>query len=162
MGKYFTSTEVHVATVALKDEHIASLHKELAIARAERIRAEEARDSAVNKLIEALTPKPLAIPQKVVREPKPPTPELDLSRIDPMDQGSIRDIALSEMPSGKISASLLMSKMENIKTQVLLAHAAKADRAKEVGTVQVAAIPDEVAALIDGAIAKGKEQARTQ
>lgn len=162
MAKYFTSTSVHLATLALKDELIAFLRTELSEARADRLRAEEARDAAVSKAIEILTPKPAEASTPEVRTPREPLPipeTLDLSMVDPTDNAAITTIARSEMPSGKINASFLVQKIESVRAQVYLAHAAKAERAKEVGTIQE--IPDDIAAMIDGAITKGKEQART-
>ncbi|HEV2709151.1 MAG TPA: hypothetical protein VGU67_02960 [Edaphobacter sp.] len=158
MGRYFTSTAVHLATLALKDEQIATLRADLSAARADRIRSEESRDAAITKVFDLLTPKQPSAPEpRIPREPRPAPPTLDLAEIDPADTDAIRDIAISEMPSGKINASFLMQKIESVWTQVHLARAAKAERAKEVGT-----IPADVSTMIDEAIAKGKEQARTQ
>lgn len=165
MGKYFTFTSVHLATLALKDEQIAALRNELSVARADRLRAEEARDAAVTKSFELLTPKPVEVlrPEARVREPKVAPKTLDLAEVDPTDNVALRDLALAEM-SGKANATHLMQKMESIRGQVYMARAAKSERAREVGTVRAPAepVPEDINAMIDNAIAQGKQQARTQ
>jgi hypothetical protein len=163
VGRYFTPTSVHLATTALKDELIARLREELSVARADRLHAEAARDAAVGKAFELLTPKAAAVvipDAKIQREPRPAPPTLDLSEVDPTNNSAIRDIALSEMPSGKVNANFLIQKMESVRAQVYLAHAVKAEKAREVGTISE--VPSVVEAMIDAAIIAGKEQARTQ
>jgi hypothetical protein len=157
----FVFKSVHLALVALKDEQIKSLRDELSVARTDRLRSEAARDAAVLKAFELLTPKPVEVitPGARVREPRPTPETLDLSLVDPTDNNAIRDLALNEMPSGKASANLLMAKMENIRKQVYAAIAAKSARAREVGTIEM---PQSVSDQIDAAMEQGKQQARTQ
>jgi hypothetical protein len=161
VGRYFTSTAVHLATLALKDEQIAFLRKQLDEAHEECRRAGEARDAAVSKAFEILTPKPA--PERgarAPREPRTPPQTLDLAEVDPTDTAAIRDIALSEMPAGRINPNFLIHKIENIRNQVYLARAAKSERAKEVGVIQE--VPAAITEMIESAITTGREQARTQ
>lgn len=156
---------VHLATVALKDELIAALRSELSTARTDRLRADSDRNAAVSKAFELLTPKPaeVAKPGVIVRRPVPEPETLDLSKVDPTDNHALAAIAVSEMGGGRLNASALQSKIESLRGQVLLAQAAKRARAQEVGTVTDTPqmdIPPDIAAMIDAAEAKGKEQAR--
>lgn len=152
----FILRSVHLAHLALKDEHIASLRSELSVARTDRLRAEAARDAAVTKAFDLLTPKPAEAAKTEVRprREKAATPARDLSQIDPNDQEAIRDIALSEMSPGKTNATFLTQKMASIKAQIHQARAAKHVRATEVGPP-----PENIAAMIDNAISDGKERA---
>jgi hypothetical protein len=158
VGKYLTFTSVHLATMALKDELIASLRSELSVARTDRLRADAARDAAVARSFELLTPRTAQVAPAGEKTPRKEVPTLDLSEVDPTDNNAIRDLALREMP-GKASAGLMVQKMESIRAQVYLARLAKSERAKEVGTIEV---PESVNTQIEDAIAKGKEQARVQ
>jgi hypothetical protein len=160
----FIFKSVHLAHMALKDEQIALLRSELSNAREDRLRAETARDAAVAQAFTLLAPRPAEVgsPEvnKRTRQPEPPT--LDLAEVDPTDNAALAQLALREMPAGKRNASLLQHKIASIRTQVYAAIAAKSERAKEVGTVAAPQdTPSWVSDMIDGAIAQGKEQART-
>ena len=145
---------VHAALMELKDEQIALLRAELTHLRAEVLRADQQRDHAIAQLLDR--PEPAEVKP---RRQAPPT--LDLALVDPSDNQAIRDLALSEMPAGKANASLLLAKMENIRSQVRAAHQAKAARAREVGSVRTE-VPQSVQDQIDAAMATGREQARAQ
>ena len=149
---------MHVALLALKQEQIVALRLEVSDARARAERAEQARDAAIAKAFEVMTARPIEM-VALPRERRAAPPELDLSRIDPSDNSAIRDLALNEMPGGKANASLLQAKMENIRTQVRAAHAAKAARAREVGAMAEPP-PKTVNDQIEAAIAAGRERAR--
>lgn len=155
----FIFRSVHLAHMALMSEQIAALRNELSVARTDRLRAEASRDAAIAKAFEVLSPKPAEVVSPEVRThtPRAEPETLDLSQVDPSDNRAIRDLALAEMGGGKASATLLLTKMDNIRKQVYAAIAAKSVRASEVGN-----IPQSVNDLIDSAISQGKEQARTQ
>lgn len=154
---------LHTAIVAVKDEQIQNLREELVAARADRLQADASRDAAIEKLIEAMTPKPAPPPPRFVRrdqtEPATPPKTLDLSEVDPNDKKAIRDIAISEMPSGKQSGTMLLQKMESIRAQAIIAQAAKRERSKEVGVLSA---PESVMAKIEAAEQEGRERARVQ
>jgi hypothetical protein len=160
----FILKSVHLAHMALKDEQIAALRNDLSVARTDRLRSETARDVAVAKAFELLTPKPAEVvrPEARIRTPQPaPPPTLDLAEVDPTDNDAIRDLALAEMPAGKGNATLLMSKMESIRNQVYAAKAAKVARSREIGRIDAPTAPQHVIDAIEVAIAQGKQQART-
>lgn len=152
---------LHTAIVAVKDEQIQNLREELATARADRLQADASRDAAIEKLIEAMTPKPQPIPRFVRRDQqatpmeKPDT--LDLAEVDPNDKQAIRAIAFTEMPPGKPSASHVLQKMESIRAQIVIAQAAKRQRAMEPGVLSV---PESVMAKIAAAEQEGIDRAR--
>lgn len=145
----------------MKDEQIKGLRDELDRARTDKATAEAARDAAVQQTIEAMTPKPAELPQLrriVPREPKADAPKtLDLAEVDPNDKAAIRDIALSEMPAGKQSGTMLLQKMESIRAQAVIAQAIRRERSMEVGVMSA---PEGVMAKIAAAEQEGKERAR--
>ena len=155
----FIFKSFHLALMALKDEQIAFLRNELSVARTDRLRADAARDAAVAKAFELLKPAEVATPEARIRTPRPQPKTLDLAEVDPTDNNAIRDLALAEMPAGTANATFLLNKMESIRSQVYAAKAARSARAREVGSIEV---PQAVNEIIEAAIAKGKEQARTQ
>jgi len=160
---WFLSRATHLALMAAKDEQIAALRDELSVSRSDRVAAEQARDAAITRALDILTPQPAivaAAPAPRTERTVPPT--LDLAEVDPADTAAVRDLALNEMPAGKVSARLLLHKMDNIRAQIHAARAAKSARAMEVGTIATAAPepPAWVGSAIEEAIAKGREQAR--
>lgn len=157
----FISRSTHLALMALKDEQIASLREELATSRADRAAAEQARDVAITKALDILTPKPHPIPlSPLLQPPRPEPPTLDLAEVDPGDTQAVHDLALREMPAGKVGANLLLHKMNSIRTQIHAARAARAARAMEVGTIAAPAeTPAWVGNAIEEAMARGREQA---
>ena len=145
--------------LALKDEQIVTLSRELARAQHAVTRAEAERDRLLLHLLDRVN---TAARAELPRAERVVPVELDLAEVDPSDNQAVRDLALNEMPA-KANASLLLLKMESIRKQIHAARFARSQRAREVGSIAAApaeAPPPWVAELIDHAVTQGKENAR--
>jgi hypothetical protein len=153
----FISLRSHIEALVLKEEQVTLLKAQLAEANHSAARAMGMYERSVGKLTEALTPKipaPEPIRSRRTAEPEEEKPKtLNLRDVNPNDNQAIMRLALAEMPQGKKSATLLTSKMEAIRTQILSLQAEGPNR--EMGTV-----PGSVMAMIEAAEAEGVAQAQ--
>lgn len=145
----------HDAFLKGKDEQIAMLKEQLAAANHNGARAMGMYQKSVDKLTEALTPKPA--PALVRRRPIEVTEEkpktLNLRDVDPNDNAAIMALAIHEMPAGRKSGTLLTAKMRTIREQILELVAQGPDR-------QMGTIPVNVTEMIAQAEATGVAQAK--
>lgn len=164
----FMTKAAHTAIVSQYEQQIAYLRSELSFTRTDRLRAETSRDHAVKQSLDVLTANPAVSsapakkkePKSLLEELTVETPKtLDLADIAIEDIHQITLLALREMPPGKRSASLLTSKIDSVKNQILIAKAVRKQRSREVGTIEAPEVPTSVMEKIDAAMLQGKAQA---
>jgi hypothetical protein len=160
MWPWLILRSTHDALLRSKDQEIQTLSQQLKEANHATARAMGMYQKSVDKLTEALTPKPepVAVPyrrRRVEETPAEKPKTLNLRDVDPTDNKAIYTIALGETPSinGKVNPVALQRKADSIRRQILDLKAQGPDR--NMGT-----IPGNVAEMIANAEAAGVSAAK--
>lgn len=155
MPSWLILRSTHDALLRSKDQEIATLQQQLKEANHATGRAMGMYQKSVDKLTEALTPKPALVPEpyrrrRVAETPTETPKTLNLRDVDPDDNQAIYAIALRETPNymGKVNAVALQRKADSIKRQILELKAQGPD--KKMGT-----LPSNVAEMIANAESAG-------
>lgn len=160
MRPWLILRSTHDALLRSKDQQIATLEQQLKEANHATGRAMGMYQKSVDKLTEALTPKPVpvAVPYRRRRAEETPTETpktLNLRDVDPNDSKAICALALRETPTmnGRVNPVALQRKMDSIRRQII--------DLKEQGPVKtMGPLPTNVAEMITNAEAAGVAAAK--
>jgi hypothetical protein len=160
MRPWFILRSTHDALLLSKDRENQTLRELLKEATHATARAMEMYEKSVDKLTEALTTKPAAIPSPQRRRRVEETPleqpkTLNLRDVDPNDNQAIYTIAIREMPhiNGKVNPVALQRKADSIRRQIL-------DIQAQGPVKTMGPLPTHVADMIEQAEAAGVAAAK--